>query len=47
MSFASSIAVILAWNLSGKDLRVFLTILDYAIDSPRLKAEFTISLSLA
>ena len=47
MSFASSMTVILAWNLSSKDLRIFLTILDYAIDSPRLKVEFTISLSLA
>ena len=33
MSFTSSMTVILAWNLSGKDLRIFLTILDSAIDS--------------
>ena len=47
MSFAFSMTVILAQNLSDKDLRIFLPILDYAIDSPRLKAEFTISMSLA
>ena len=39
MSFTILVAVILAWNLSSKDLRIFLTILGFAIDSPRLICE--------
>ena len=42
----SSMAIILAWNLSGRDLSTFLTILGSGICSPRLKVELTISFSL-
>ena len=39
--------VILAWNLSRRDLRIFLTIMGSWICSPRLNVEFTMSLRLA
>ena len=48
MSFDSSMVVILAWNGSGSDLKIFfLTIFGYGIFSPKLKVEFIMSLSLA
>ena len=37
ISFDSSIAVILTWNLSGRDLSTFLIILGSGMVSPRLK----------
>ena len=47
ISFYSLIAVILAWNFSGRDLSTFLTILGSGMVSPKLKVEFTMSFSLA
>ena len=44
-SLLSSIAVTFAQKLSGKDLKIFLTILASLIFSPRLSLAITISLS--
>ena len=44
MFFDSSMAVILAWNLSGRDLNTFLTILGSGMVSLKLKVEFIMNI---